>query len=111
MVPFVKSDEGSAQQTTIPTQSVTSVQDTLETIYIKKLVPYKIKILCVINTTTTPCDESTDPTWEDHIWEEAAALNGDLMEVNNDKPDLPLPVVLRSNSPNLHTKRISKQKV
>ena len=38
LVPFVKSNEGSAQLTAIPLQSVTSVQDKLELIYLKKIV-------------------------------------------------------------------------
>ena len=33
LVPFVKSQEGAAQTTTVPVQSFTSVQDKLETIF------------------------------------------------------------------------------
>lgn len=49
LVPFVKSDEGAAQQTAMPTQSVTSVQDKLELIYIKKAAPLHYKMLCVVD--------------------------------------------------------------
>ena len=45
LVPFAKTNEGSAQATSIPQQSVTSVQDRWELIYIKKCAPYKHRLL------------------------------------------------------------------
>ena len=51
LVPFVKSDEGAAQQTTMPAQSVKSIQDKMETIYLKQVVPLNHKMLYVVNVT------------------------------------------------------------
>ena len=49
LVPFVKSAEGSAQATSVPVQSVTSVQDKLEVIYLKKFAPYGHRIILVVD--------------------------------------------------------------
>ena len=49
LVPFVKSNEGAAQANAMPKQSVTSVIDKLEVIYIKKVAPFRHKLLCVVD--------------------------------------------------------------
>ena len=49
LVPFVKSAEGSAQATSVPIQSVTSVQDKLEVIYLKKFAPHGHRLILVVD--------------------------------------------------------------
>ena len=49
LVPFVKSDEGAAQQNAIPKQSATSVMDRMEGLYVKKLEPFSHKMLCCVD--------------------------------------------------------------
>ena len=51
LVPFIKSQAGSAQVTSIPVQSATSVQDKLELIYLKKMVKHGHRMLCTFDST------------------------------------------------------------
>ena len=49
LVPFVKSDAGAAQSTSIPIQSCTCVQDKLEIMYLKKVKPRKWRLVLVVD--------------------------------------------------------------
>lgn len=49
LVPFVKSQEGAAQTTAVPVQSCTSVQDKLETIFLRKIKPRGWRLLLVVD--------------------------------------------------------------
>ena len=50
LTPFVKSNEGAAQLTSIPLQSCTSVQDKLEVLYSKKVLPYRWRLVLVVDS-------------------------------------------------------------
>ena len=51
LVPFIKSDAGTAQLTSVPLQSCTSVRDKLEVMYTKKVEPYQWKMVLVVDAT------------------------------------------------------------
>ena len=50
LTPFAKSNEGAAQLTSVPLQSCTSVQDKLEVIYSKKVLPYRWRLVLVVDS-------------------------------------------------------------
>lgn len=50
LTPFAKSNEGAAQLTSVPLQSCTSVEDKLEVLYSKKVLPYKWRLVLVVDS-------------------------------------------------------------
>ena len=51
LVPYVKTQEGTAQTTAVPVQSCTSIQDKLEVMYKKKVAPREWKLVLVVDGT------------------------------------------------------------
>ena len=82
LVPFIKADAGTAQLTSVPLQSCTSVRDKLEVMYTQKFEPYQWKMLLVVDAAFAFKDEVVRQS-RNKVKEDAARKVANIRSLEN----------------------------